>query len=134
MSVCPNGDPSFNRVLERMVGQPTPLKRLLIFYGVCIPVRLSLYLAVLYFHNARITPYLVGIFSLVAIINLAPSLWSSATQTQWWSKRFQAVMSILIFSACILVALNKIPSLTIPILLLSSLGIGILQSFITPIC
>jgi len=134
MGTCPNGDPNFNRVLQVMLGDVTPTKRQMLFYGVCIPVRLTLYLTVLLFHNYRFIPILVGLASLIAILNLGSSLWSNSPQPQWWSKRFQAIMSILIFLACIAVWYKKIESYYIPMLLFISLSGGFLQSLINPIC
>ena len=133
MTTCPNGDPNFNLVLQKLVGNSKPETRKAVFYGVCIPVRLILYGLVLYFHNYPAIPYIVGLLAAVAIMNLLPSFWTTGQQ-QWWSKRFQAIMSILIALTCLLVILNKVGSIYIPVFLFISLGSGVLQSFINPIC
>lgn len=134
MATCPNGDPNFNSVLQTLVGDSKPSTRQSIYYGVCIPVRLALYVFILYFHNYWAVPYIVGLASLVAFFNLLPSFWKVTAQTQWWSKRFQAVMSMLILIISILVILKKVNSIYIPTFLFISLFGGLLQNFLNQIC
>ena len=134
MSKCSNGDPGFNLVLDRLFGSHQPAIRKQVFYSICIPVRLSLYFAVFLFRDHWIVPYIVGLASLLAIFNLISSFWTMGNQNQWWSKRFQAVMSMAILVACIAVVYKKINSTWIPVLLFTSLLGGIIQSLVNPIC
>lgn len=120
---CPNGDPSFSRLL----GNPSPATRKQIFYTICIFIRFALYSAVLLGRNQSWVQLIVGIASLFAIITLIPSIKNAGHQ--WWSKRFQLIMSILIIISCIASYLGIVNSITIPIALYVSLIGGITQSF-----
>jgi hypothetical protein len=77
-------------------------------------------------------PYIVGILALGTIMNLQDSI--SNPGKQWWSKRFDLLISVLLLLSCVGVIMGKIPSIVMPVLLYLSLFGGILQSFFITFC
>ena len=71
---------------------------------------------------------LLGAF--VGIVNLGNRM----TGSQWWSKKFQFVMSVVIAGLVVLTFLKKVKSWTIPAAMLFSLVGGIIQSFVVGFC
>jgi hypothetical protein len=139
-----NSDPNFDKILSNFTNTSSknyPQVRKRLYYFVCIVVRLILYSLVLFYKDKLWMPYLILLVSLFSIYNLYNSIYSNTgkKQTQWWSKKFQLVISILLLlvSICIILQnrLNfkfKINTVVIPLLLYISLFGGILQSlFIT---
>lgn len=129
---CPNSDPQFDKVLQNINLNPTPDLRQKLYYMVCIWVRLILFYLVYYYRHERWMPYVVGIFSLVAIANLSKSV--EKPGRQWWSKRFDLIVSILVVLVCIGVVLKKVDPVYMSGLLFASLFGGIVQSFLTKFC
>jgi ABC-type uncharacterized transport system permease subunit len=56
------------------------------------------------------------------------------TGNQWWSKKFQFIMSLVIAGLVILTFFKKVKAWTIPAAILLSLVGGILQSFVVGFC
>lgn len=130
---CPNGDKNFNKILEKMLGHPpTPNERNNIYYFVCILLRLSIASFLLICKDRPWIPYIFLIGSALSIINY----YSSGLEgDQWWSKRFQLIMAILIFSTAVLQAsCNCVNTFILPILFFISITGGIIQSFIVKRC
>lgn len=135
MNKCPNSDPNFDKVLSKWVdinSKEYPSTRKHIYYGVCIWVRFILYALVFYYRDFKYMPYIVGIFSIISILNLKNSIYDSGRQ--WWSKKFDLVISILLLFSCIGVIMGNVKSIYVPILLYVSLIGGIVQSFLTTFC
>jgi hypothetical protein len=135
MSECPNSDPRFDKVMSKffdITAKDYPSKRKMVYYGICIWVRLALYTYIYYKRDEKYIPYLVGVLALGAIINLQSSLDNPGKQ--WWSKRFDLLISVLLLLSCIGVVNGKVPSVYIPVLLYVSLIGGILQSFAVTFC
>lgn len=135
--VCPNGDPSFTSRLYQwgiintsMSNKQVALVRKDIYYQICILVRSILILLVYYFRNQKIIQILVLLASLLAIINLG----LRNKGNQWWSKKFQLLMSILLFIAVILVWFKKAPSYSMALIMLISLVGGFIQSLLITFC
>jgi hypothetical protein len=138
--VCPNDDPYFTRMMYRMgmlkrgmTARELVERRRLIFYCVCIVVRAAIIVTVYHWRNVRFVQLLVLIGALVGIKNL----WSRNEGTQWWSKKFQLLMSVIIAIVVILVffkVLSKTQSWLIPAAMTVSLVAGILQSFVVGFC
>ena len=138
--VCPNDDPYFTRMMYRMGLLKRGMKarelverRRLIFYCVCIVIRAALIVTVYHWRNVRFVQLLVLIGALVGIKNL----WSRNGGTQWWSKKFQLLMSVIIAVLVILVffkVVSKTQSWLIPAAMTISLAAGILQSFVVGFC
>lgn len=131
--VCTNGDPNFNKLLIRMFGKNDPEFRNKLFWGVCIWVRLILFGLVLYFitqeWSSKWVPYIVGIFSLFAIYSLS-SNFIKGENSQWWSKKFDLLIAVLVLISCIIFAFTHKYRCAIPILLFISLFGGIIQNII----
>jgi hypothetical protein len=131
-ATCPNGDPGFNRILEAIFGSSDPALRKQVFYTVCIFFRFSLYSLVWLLRDHIWMQVAVGLFSLFAVINLTTSI--SVPGHQWWSKRFQLIMSVLIAAACGATLAGYVDSITIPVLLFTSLAGGVAQSLLVKFC
>ncbi len=141
---CPNSDANFDKMLSNFIDttKDYPKKRKLIFYFICIVVRLLLYSFIYYNINNTYIVILATILSLFSIINLYKNL---NMNQQWWSKKFQFIISSLVFIVGIAslifiyyeknVKILNIPFVKfIPILLFISLFGGIFQSLLIDFC
>ena len=135
--VCPNDDPYFTRTLYRigllkrgMSARELVDHRRLLFYCICIVVRATLIVAVYYWRNVVFVQALVLLGALLGVFNLS----SRSGGTQWWSKKFQLIMSVIIVVLVILVYFGRVKSWVIPAAMLASLLGGILQSFLVGFC
>ena len=135
--VCPNDDPYFTRTLYRigllkrgMSARELVDHRRLLFYCICIVVRATLIVAVYYWRNVVFVQALVLLGALLGVFNLS----SRSGGTQWWSKKFQLMMSVIIVVLVILVYFGRVKSWVIPAAMLASLLGGILQSFLVGFC
>ena len=117
-SSCPNGDPSFTRLLLQAFGPwaASPEGRRTLYYSVCIPTRCLIFVLVAWFNGILTTLLRVG--AAIAALQLTVSSYMNV-QTQWWSKRYDAVVGLLVLFS---------PRLWVPyVFLLSILG-GLAQS------
>ena len=135
--VCPNDDPYFTRILYRMgvlkrgmSARELVEKRRLVYYSICIVVRAALIVTVYHWRNARFVQLLVLLGALVGVMNLSRRV----DGTQWWSKRFQLMMSIIIVVVVVLVYFGRLKSWVIPAAMLVSLLGGVVQSFVVGFC
>jgi hypothetical protein len=134
---CPNDDPYFTRTMYRigllkkgMKSQEIVEKRKQVYYSVCIIVRSLLIAVVYYLRDSLVIQLLVLLGAVVGIVNLGNRM----TGNQWWSKKFQFVMSVVIASLVILTFIKKVKAWTIPAAMLFSLVGGIIQSFVVGFC
>jgi hypothetical protein len=135
MSECPNSDPNFDKFMAKffdITASDYPSKRRMVFYGICIWVRLALYTFIYYKRDYKYMPHIVGISALLSIGNLQSSI--SNPGKQWWSKRADLLISVLLLLSCVGVIMGKVPSIAMPVLLYLSLFGGILQSFFITFC
>ena len=135
--VCPNDDPYFTRMLYRMgvlkrgmSAHELVEKRRLVYYSICIVVRAALIVTVYHWRNARFVQLLVLLGALAGVMNLSRRV----DGTQWWSKRFQLMMSIIIVVVVVLVYFGRLKSWVIPAAMSVSLLGGVLQSFVVGFC
>ncbi len=135
--VCPNDDPYFTRMLYRMgvlkrgmSARELVEKRRLVYYSICIVVRAALIVTVYHWRNVRFVQLLVLLGALAGVMNLSRRV----DGTQWWSKRFQLMMSIIIVVAVVLVYFGRLKSWVIPAAMLVSLLGGVVQSFVVGFC
>jgi hypothetical protein len=105
-------------------------RRRLIYYGICIFVRAALIATVYHWRNATFVQALVLVGALMGVLNLG----SRSDGTQWWSKKFQLLMSVIIVVVVILVYFGRVKSWVIPAAMLVSLLGGVLQSFLVGFC
>jgi len=126
MTNWPNGDPQFNKTLDVMLGSSSPELRRNLFYGVCIPVRFMLYTAVFIFRDLPYFSVFIGLVAILTTIRLSGSMVDPGTQ--WWSKRWQFIISIVLFLVCVGVYFKKIDSRSMAVVLFISLFGGIIES------
>jgi hypothetical protein len=134
---CPNDDPYFTRTMYRIGLLKKGMKakeivdtRKCVYYSICIIVRASLIAAVYYLRNSLVVQFLVLLGATGGIVNLGNRM----TGNQWWSKKFQFIMSIVIAGLVILTFIKKVKAWTIPAAMLFSLVGGIIQSFVVGFC
>ena len=135
--VCPNDDPSFTTILYKMgmlshdmSPNEVVAMRMRIYYCICIIIRAALIVAVYHWRNALTTRVLVFVGAMIGVINLG----SRMTGTQWWSKKFQFIMSVIIVCLVILTHFNMVDSRSMSIAMLLSLLGGVAQSFAVGFC
>jgi phosphoglycerol transferase MdoB-like AlkP superfamily enzyme len=135
--VCPNDDPSFTSILYKMgmlshdmSPNEVVAMRMRIYYCICIIIRAALIVAVYHWRNYSITRVLVFMGAMLGVINLG----SRMTGTQWWSKKFQFIMSVIIVCLVILTHFNMVDSRSMSIAMLVSLLGGVAQSFAVGFC
>lgn len=135
--VCPNDDPSFTTMLYKMgmlrhdmSPKEVVAMRMRIYYCVCIIVRAALIVAVYHWRNSSLTRVLVFVGAMLGVINLGRRM----VGNQWWSKKFQFIMSIIIAVTVILTQLKKIGSWSMSAAMLVSLVGGVAQSFAVRFC
>jgi glucose-6-phosphate-specific signal transduction histidine kinase len=135
--VCPNDDPSFTKMLYKMgmlqrymSPKEVVAMRMRIYYCICIIVRAALIVAVYHWRNSLITRVLVFVGAMLGVVTLG----SRMNGTQWWSKKFQFIMSIIIGLAVILTHFKVIDSRAMSVAMLVSLTGGVAQSFAVRFC
>lgn len=136
---CPNSDPNFDKVLSNFFDTRSsnyPNTRMALFYFVCVWARYALYTLVYFHRDNYYIPFIIGIASLVSIVNLSSTLITDPKTyfRPWWSKSFQLVNSIVILVVCYLVHYKLLKSIYIPMLLFISLAGGVIQSVFTKFC
>ena len=124
-SSCPNSDPNFNKI----IGERTPEERSNLFV-VCVLVRTLLYGGVYVYRDAPWMPYVVGILSGLSALQLS----RPTKNKQWWSKKFQLFMAILVMISAIAVKIYGVDSRSMAVLLFISLLGGIYQRTQTTLC
>lgn len=132
MKACPNGNPDFYDMFDSIVGNHTPETRRRLYYGVCIPLRLSIFFLMMAFHRNKVLLTIVAILALIELFRKG-SRWNEPSR-QWWSVRFQTVMAASIFIAASGALFGKIDSVWLPRLWLLSIFGGVAQNMWTPIC
>ena len=90
-----------------------------LYYGVCLLVRLAMFNLVFIFRDEWWVPPVVGAVALLSVVRLAPSV--ADPGRQWWSKRFQLVMAVLVVLVCVGVWRRVVASIVVPVLLYVSL-------------
>lgn len=135
--VCPNDDPSFTRTMytigflkKGMSPKEILQMRAQVYYCICIIVRAALIVAVYHWRSKFVVRVLVFLGAMLGIVNLG----SRMTGTQWWSKKFQFIMSIIIAVMVILTHFNIVDSRSMSAAMLVSLLGGLAQSFAVGFC
>ena len=135
--VCPNDDPSFTKMLYKMgmlkkymSPKEVVAMRMRIYYCICIIVRAALIVAVYHWRNASVTRVLVFVGAMIGVINLGTRM----NGNQWWSKKFQFIMSVIIVGLVILTQLKMVDSRSMAVAMLVSLLGGVAQSFVVGFC
>ena len=128
---CPNDDQNFTLLLNKLFKkQVTPEDRKKLFYLVCIPLRLLLIILLFIYSSNQYVQYLFVFLSLFACYNL----YTSTVTTQWWSKKYQLLMSVLMVVCGSLVIYGKLPPKILAVLFCISWLGGLLQSLTINFC
>ena len=122
---CPNDDPGFSKLLNLK----TPEERSNLFI-VCVITRTLLYSGVYMYRDKPWMPWLVSILAIASIFQLT----RPTKNTQWWSKKFQLVMAILVLISAVAVKFAGLDSKSMPALLFISLLGGIIQRIHIHMC
>jgi len=101
-----------------------------VYYCICIIIRAALIVAVYHWRNASITRVLVFVGAMIGVINLGTRM----NGNQWWSKKFQFIMSVIIVGLVILTHYNMVDSRSMSVAMLVSLLGGVAQSFVVGFC
>ena len=135
--VCPNDDPSFTQIMyaigflkKGMSAKAIIQMRAQVYYCICIIVRAALIVAVYHWRNASVTRVLVFVGAMIGVINLGTRM----NGNQWWSKKFQFIMSVIIVGLVILTQLKMVDSRSMAVAMLVSLLGGVAQSFAVGFC
>ena len=135
--VCPNDDPSFTQTMYKigllkkgMSPKAIVQMRAQVYYCICIIVRAALIVAVYHWRNYSVTRVLVFVGAMMGVVNLGTRM----TGTQWWSKKFQFIMSVIIVGLVILTHFNMVDSRLMSLAMLVSLVGGVAQSFVVGFC
>jgi hypothetical protein len=135
--VCPNDDPVFTKLFYKigmLQKNMSPMEvvsmRMQVYYCVCIIVRAAIVVAIYHWRNSNVMRVLVFIGAMIGVVNLG----SRMNGTQWWSKKFQFVMSIIIVLTVIFTQLKMVDSRSMSIAMLASLIGGVVQSFVVGFC
>jgi hypothetical protein len=101
-----------------------------VYYCICIIIRAALIVAVYHWRNASLTRVLVFVGAMIGVINLGTRM----NGNQWWSKKFQFIMSVIIVGLVILTHFNMVDSRSMSAAMLVSLLGGVAQSFVVGFC
>jgi hypothetical protein len=110
--------------MSGVFGNQTSNTRALLFYGICIWVRLALvFLVYKYAKNKTL------LYSLLAISFISIYLnFSKIHETVWWSRYVHGIDSIILFIVCLLAINNKINKKSVSYVLLWDVLFGIIYS------
>ena len=127
---CPNSDPVFDKLLSNLkLSNGTPEERSRLFI-VCVITRALLYSGVYFYRDVSWMPYVVALASGASAIQLS----RPSENKQWWSKKFQLVMAILVLMSAIAVKFAGLDSRSMAVLLFISLAGGIYQRTQVELC
>jgi uncharacterized membrane protein (UPF0136 family) len=133
---CPNNDPRFDSFLfgSGLIDPNAPdiaYQRRRVYYTICVLFRLFLAGLVYQLKDHDYIPFVIGLASVVAIFNLYPRLNNTR---QWWSIKFQFLISVVLLVSSVLVYYKKIKSDIIPFTLYASVTGGVILSLFVKSC
>jgi len=128
LRICPNIDiDTFNAVQNAGI-QPTVHNRMILYYGLCIPLRLSLVYASYKYKDHPHLPMVVLALSVFTVYRLTKNL----NGPEWWSRPFHVFVAVLLSLVSFLIIQKKIDSAYISYILLVDVLYGFTHSlFIT---
>lgn len=129
---CPNGNPEFYPMFDAIAGNHAPATRRHLYFGVCIPLRLLIFLALLRFHRSRPLLALIALLSFIELVRKFPR--ALTEQPQWWSVKIQVVVALVMMCVALGALAGKVNSMYVPIIWLGSILLGLFQNTINPIC
>lgn len=143
--VCPNDSPSSRGFLTLVNNgtPPSPEKRRVLYYTICIMLRLLIAGIVLQYCDSLPMQGIVCIASAISALYL---LFARKDTTQWWSSTFQTGIAISLFLASLLLIMSRVSdepfyahfrelgSYALPALLYLSVVGGVAQSLFIESC
>ena len=139
-STCPNNNKIFDDFLfnsglidKNLDDISKAYQRRRVYYTICVLLRLALTGLILQLKDKWWLPFLTLLVSFLSSINL---LFFRKDNNQWWSNKFQATISILLFLSSILIIFkaNLVPTYILSLLMFISVGGGVFQSLLIPSC
>ena len=136
---CPNNNKVFDNFLfksglinENLDDKQKAYERRRVYYTICITIRLAIAGLLLQLKDKVWIPYVVALFSLYSFISLA---FIRKQDNQWWSNKFQLIISILLLLASLLLIFKvSIPTYSLSLIFLISIFGGYFQSLLIPSC
>jgi hypothetical protein len=136
---CPNSNKIFDNFLfgSGLINNdlsPTDkaYERRRVYYTICITFRLLIAGLLLQLRDKAWVPYVVGVGSLIAIVNLA---FLRKQDNQWWSNNFSLAMNLLLFIASVLIIFKTgLPTYSLSFIFLFSILGGVFNSLLVPSC
>ncbi len=130
MKQCPNIDKDTMKRLQSLNIQPNVHNRVVIFYTICIILRLLLAGLSYQLRDQLWLPYLTMIISGFVIYRLHDQLYGQ----WWWSRPFHFMIMILLFIVSILIIYKKVDSKYISYLLYVDVIGGFIHSLLIERC
>jgi len=127
---CPNIDKDTLNILKKISINPTINNRILIFYCICIIVRLLLAKSAYIYKDKYWLPYLTIMINLFIIYRLKNNLYGN----WWWSRPFHLVISILLVITSIVIINWNIDGKYISYLLFIDVVGGFINSLLITRC
>ena len=135
MTFCPNNNIIFDNFFSHLIDKnlDEAYQRRRIYYTICVLLRFALAGLVLQLKDTIWLHYVISIISLYSAINL---IFFRQEDNQWWSNKYQAVISLLLFISSLLIILkvNFVPTYILSLLLFVSVLGGLFQSLLFPSC
>lgn len=130
MKNCPNIDKNTLNIIKK-IGLDSSIKnRAILFYSICVIVRLLIAGLAYQFRNKTWLPYIVIVISTIVIYRL----YNNLSGRWWWSRPFHLLMVILLFITSILTIYKYIDSKYISYLLYIDVFGGFIHSMFIKRC
>ena len=128
MRNCPNIDKDTLNAVKKMGIVPNVKNRMILFYTLCIVLRLFIAGLAYHFRDSYWLPYLVLVIGLYT----AYRIYKNLNGNEWWSRKFHLIIVILLCIVSVLIILKKVNGKYISYLLYLDVFVGFSHSlFIT---
>ena len=139
MTTCPNNNKIFDNFLfksglinEKLSDADKAYQRRRVYYTICVLIRLAIAGLLLQLKDHKYIPYIVAVIYFFSIINMS---FYRKEDNQWWSNKFQLVMSISMFISSLLIILKTgLPTYFLSLIFFLSVFGGVFQSLLIPSC
>ena len=127
---CPNSDKDTLNAVKKMGLVPTVKNRMILFYTLCIVLRVFIAGLAYHFRDSYWLPYLVIVISLYTGYRISKNL----NGNEWWSRKFHLMITMLLTIVSVLIILNKVDGKYISYLLYLDVFVGFTQSLLITRC
>jgi len=127
---CPNIDKDTLNAVKKIGLVPNVKNRMILYYTLCIVLRLFIAGLAYHFRDSYWLPYLVLIVSLYIGYRISKNL----NGNEWWSRKFHLIITILLSIVSVLIILNKVDGKYISYLLYLVVFVGFTQSLLITRC